>query len=75
MQIVTWYIAYMPFVPTEKQIDSLHTLLRQLVRERTEIRLIRFMKMAEPSIGGNIIEVLCFEDVDRYRIYYDGKAR
>ena len=63
----------MPFVPTEKQIDSLCSLLKQFVREGTEVRVIRFMRMAEPSIGGNIIEVLCLEDTDRYKIYYNGK--
>ena len=36
----------MPFVPTEKQIDSLHSLLKQLKRERIEIRLIRFTNWA-----------------------------
>ena len=63
----------MPFVPTEKQIDSLCSLLKQFVREGTEVRVIRFMRMAEPSIGDNIIEVLCLEDTDRYKIYYNGK--
>lgn len=62
----------MPFVPTEKQIDGLYLLLKQLLREGIEIRLIRFMRMAEPCIGGNVIEVLCLEDIDRYEIYHDG---
>lgn len=62
----------MPFVPTQKQVDSLYFLLKRFVIENTEIRLIRFMRTVEPSIGGNIIEVLCLEDSDRYKIYYDG---
>lgn len=63
----------MPFVPTEKQRIALNDLIKQFIAERTEIRVIRFMRMAEPSIGGNIIEVLCLEDEDRYKIYYNGK--
>ena len=65
----------MPFVPTEKQVESLQALLKQFVRESTEVRLIRFMKMAEYTIGSNVIEVLCIEDVDRYYIYYDGTIK
>ncbi len=63
----------MAFVPTEKQIDNLNFLLKQLAREMIEVRLIRFMKMAQHSIGSNVIEVLCLEDEDRYLIHYDGK--
>ena len=65
----------MPFVPTEKQIDSLCSLLKQFIREGTEVRVIRFMRMAEPSIGGNEIEVLCLEDEDRYNILFDGTIK
>ena len=63
----------MPFVPTEKQVDSLHFLLKQLVREKVEIRLIRFAKWAEVDIRNCEIIVFCFEDIDRYKILYDGK--
>lgn len=63
----------MAFIPTEKQIDSLHSLLKQLIREGVEIRLIRFMKMAQYGIWSNVIEVSCLEDEDRYKIYYDGR--
>ncbi len=62
----------MPFVPTRKQAESLNNLIEQLILENVEIRVIRFMRMSEPSIGGNIIEVLCLEDEDRYMILYDG---
>ena len=65
----------MPFVPTEKQVDSLHFLLKQLVRERVEIRLIRFAKWAEGDIRNCEIEVLCLEHVDKYIIYYDGRIK
>ncbi len=62
----------MPFVPTEKQVNSLYFLLKQLVRENVEIRLIRFAKWAEGDIRNCEIELLCLEDIDRYIIYYDG---
>ncbi len=62
----------MPFVPTENQIDSLYFLLKQLRRERIEIRLIRFAKRVE-GVKGYEIEVLCLEDIDRYVIYFDGR--
>ena len=66
----------MPFVPTENQIDSLHSLLRQFRRERIEIRLIRFINLADKSDIKNCkIEVLCLEDEDRYYIYPDGKIK
>lgn len=61
----------MPFVPTENQVDSLNSLLKQLIRERIEVRLIRFIKWAE-SIKSWEIEVLCLEDIDRYKIKFDG---
>ena len=63
----------MPFVPTENQVNSLHFLLKQLVREKVEIRLIRFAKWAEEDIRNCEIEVLCIEDEDRYMIYFNGK--
>lgn len=63
----------MPFVPTEKQVDSLHSLLKQFIRENVEIRLIRFAKWAEKDIRNCEIVVLCYEDIDRYKILYDGK--
>ena len=59
----------MPFMPAIKQVNSLHFLLHQLIREKIEIRLIRF------SSWGNKIEVLCLEDEDRYYIYPDGKIK
>ena len=62
----------MPFVPTRKQAKSLNDLIERLILENIEIRVIRFMRMSVPSIGGNIIEVLCLEDEDRYEILYDG---
>lgn len=61
----------MPFVPTENQIESLYFLLKQLRREKIEIRLIRFAKWAQ-DIRSCEIEMLCLEEVDRYYIYYDG---
>ncbi len=61
----------MPFVPTEQQIDSLYFLLKQLRREKIEVRLIRFAKWAE-DIRYCEIEILCLEDMDRYIIYFDG---
>ena len=64
----------MPFIPTEKQIDSLHSLLKQLKRERIEIRLIRFTNWADiRDIKNCELEVICLEDVDRYIIYFDGR--
>ena len=63
----------MPFVPTEKQVDSLYSLLKQFIREKIEIRLIRFTKWASGSIRNCEIEILCLEDEDRYYIYFDGK--
>ena len=62
----------MAFVPTEKQVESLHFLLKQLVRENIEIRLIRFIKWSEKNIKDHIVEVLCFEDEDCYVIFYSG---
>ena len=67
------YIVFMPFIPTEKQVESLNILLKQLIREMVEVRLIRFMRLAESTIGNNIIEILCLEDHDRYYIYFDGR--
>ena len=64
----------MPFVPTESQIESLYFLLKQMRRENIEIRLIRFAKWTE-DIRNCEIEVLCLEDVDRYKIYYDGTIK
>ena len=61
----------MPFVPTEQQIDSLYFLLKQLRREKIEVRLIRFAKWTG-DIKSCEIEILCLEDVDRYIIYFDG---
>jgi len=43
-------------------------------REKIEIRLIRFAKWTE-DIQGDEIEVFCLEDIDRYRIYYDGTIK
>ena len=63
----------MPFVPTEKQVDGLCSLLKQFVRESTEVRVIRFMKFAEYGIGNNVVEVSCLEDIDRYFIFFDGR--
>ena len=64
----------MPFVPTESQIESLYFLLKQMRRENIEIRLIRFAKWAE-DIKNCEIEILCLEDKDRYKIYYDGRIK
>lgn len=61
----------MPFIPTEKQVDSLHSLLKQFVREKIEIRIIRFVKWAE-EIKNCEIEIFCFEEADKYRVLYDG---
>ncbi|MBI3591428.1 MAG: hypothetical protein HY094_08660 [Candidatus Melainabacteria bacterium] len=67
------YIHLMPFIPTEKQVSSLHFLLKQLIRERVEIRLIRFNNWTHPTDVKNCdVEILCLEDEDRYKIYYDG---
>ena len=63
----------MPFVPTEKQVDSLHFLLKQFVREKIEIRLIRFIKWVEKDIKSCEIEVLCLEQDDIYKIQHDGR--
>ncbi len=64
----------MPFVPTEKQIDSLHFLLKQLKREIIEIRLIRFINWGNKNdIKICELEILCLEDIDRYKIQFDGK--
>ncbi len=64
----------MPFVPTEKQIDSLHFLLKQLKREMIEIRLIRFINWGNKiDIKNCELEVLCLENIDRYKIKFDGK--
>lgn len=63
----------MAFVPTEKQVESLYILLKQLVREKVEIRLIRFTKWTEGNIKSCQVEILCLEDTDRYKINYDGK--
>lgn len=66
----------MPFIPTEKQIDSLYLLLKQMRRERIEIRLIRFINWADmDDIKNCEIEVLCLEDLDRYIIYFDGRIK
>ena len=62
----------MPFVPTEKQIDSLNFLLKQLAREKIEIRLIRFENWSGKDVKGNEMEIVCLEDKDRYIIYYNG---
>ena len=64
----------MPFIPTEKQIDSLHSLLKQLKRESIEIRLIRFINWGDiRDIKNCELELLCLEDEDRYIIYFDGR--
>ena len=63
----------MPFVPTEKQIESLYFLLKQLVRENIEIRLIRFIKWTN-NVKNYEIEVNCLEEEDRYIIYFNGKV-
>lgn len=65
----------MPFVPTEKQVDSLYSLLKQFIREKIEVRLIRFIKWAEGDIKNCVLEVLCLEETDKYYIYYDGKIK
>ena len=63
----------MPFVPTEKQVNSLNDLIKQLVRENIEIRLIRFNSWAhKKDIKNCEVEVVCLEEVDRYIIYFDG---
>lgn len=62
----------MPFIPTEKQVDSLANLLKQFIREKIGVRLIRFERWSEPNIKDCIIEVCCLEDEDRYFIFYDG---
>ena len=62
----------MAFIPTEKQIDSLYLLLKQLAREKIEVRVIRFIKWAEDPLNWEM-EVVCFEDIDRYKIYFNGK--
>ena len=64
----------MPFVPTQKQVDSLYLLLTQFVRENNEIRIIRFTKWS-PSIKHCEIEVLCLEDEDKYSIFFDGTIK
>ncbi|MBI2995448.1 MAG: hypothetical protein HYY52_01895 [Candidatus Melainabacteria bacterium] len=64
----------MPFIPTEEQINSLYSLLKQMKRERIEVRLIRFINWGDKSDIKNCeIEVLCLEDLDRYKISFDGK--
>ncbi len=66
----------MPFIPTENQIDSLHSLLKQFKRERIEVRLIRFINSGDmKDIKNCKIEILCLEDDDRYYIYSDGKIK
>ena len=65
----------MPFVPTEQQVDSLYFLLKQLVREQIEIRLIRFAKWAEGDIRHCEVEVFCFEEEDKYKIFHDGTIK
>ena len=65
----------MPFIPTEKQVDSLYFLLKQLVREKIEIRLIRFANLAGGNMRGNQVEVFCFEEEDKYKIFYDGTIK
>ena len=63
----------MPVIPTEKQIVSLHSLLKQLKRESIEIRLIRFTNWADiADIKNCEIEVFCLEDIDRYKIQFNG---
>ncbi|OGI18633.1 MAG: hypothetical protein A3B68_01250 [Candidatus Melainabacteria bacterium RIFCSPHIGHO2_02_FULL_34_12] len=61
----------MPFVPTRKQLKSLYKLLDQLERERIKIRLIRFSDYSQ-NIEDCLIEILCLEDEDRYKIFFDG---
>ncbi len=66
----------MPFIPTEKQIDSLYFLVKQSVRENIEIRLIRFIKWASKTdIKNWEIEFLCLENIDRYKILFDGRIK
>lgn len=64
----------MPFIPTENQIDSLNFLLKQLKRERIKIRLVRFINWADENDVKNCeLEILCLEDIDRYKIKFDGR--
>lgn len=65
----------MSFVPTNKQIESLYMLLKQLARENVEIRIIRFARWAEGNIKHCEIEVFCYEDIDKYKILYDGTIK
>ncbi len=64
----------MPFVPTKKQLKALSSLMDQLEREGIKIRLIRFDDYSD-VIGNYIIEVLCLEDEDRYKIFFDGTIK
>lgn len=65
----------MPFVPTRKQAKSLNNLIERLILENVEIRLIRFTKWVENNPNTYEIEVLCYEDEDRYTILYDGTIK
>lgn len=65
----------MPFIPTEEQIESLYSLLKQLRRERIEIRLIRFIKWLGNNIKHHEIEINCLEEEDRYIIYFNGEVK
>ncbi len=61
----------MTFIPAENQIHSLYFLLLQLRREGVPIRVIRFLQ--NDIIDYNVIEVACYEDIDKYRVLYNGK--
>lgn len=61
----------MPFVPTQEQIDSLYMLLTQLRRESVKVRLVRFINWSE-DIKDCELRIFCFEDEDRYKIFWDG---
>lgn len=66
----------MPFVPSQKQVDSLYMLLTQLVRERIEIRIIRFINwVKKEDLNHCEIEIVCLEDEDKYTIYSGGKIK
>ena len=64
----------MPFVPTKKQLQSLYFLLNQFEREKIKIRLVRFSDYSQ-AIEDCLIEILCLEDEDRYKIFHDGRIK
>lgn len=61
----------MPFVPTEKQRESLNYLIKRFINENTQIRVVRFMNFSK-YVQDNVIEVFCIELDDKYYIYHDG---